>query len=222
MLISHSHKFIFIKTKKTGGSTIENVIVNNFFDPSIDVCTGSMIDGTPRSNIGPKKPNEPDGHKPWFMVKDYVTPEQWTNYHKFTIERNPWDKVVSEFFWRTSGGKDPNLTPHDNDDDNFRHYVLNMFGIYHPAPIDWPLYASGNRLVVDEVIEYKCLADQFVSMCNDKLDIPATKEMVTGTRMKSGHRKKHYTEMYKDQHLIDKVASVYSNEIKFFNYMFGE
>lgn len=222
MLISHSHKFIFIKTKKTGGSTIENVIVNNFFDPDIDVCTGSMIDGTPRSNIGPKKPNEPDGHKPWYMVKDYVTPQQWTNYHKFTIERNPWDKVVSEFFWRTAAGKDPAITPHDNDVDNFEHYIYNILGIYYPAPIDWPLYASGDQLVVDEVIEYKGLADQFVSMCNNKLDIPATKEMVTGTRMKSGYRKKHYTEMYKDQRLIDKVASVYSNEIKFFNYMFGE
>ena len=222
MLISHSHKFIFIKTKKTGGSTIENVIVNNFFDPSIDICTGSKIDGTPRSNIGPKKPNEPDGHKPWFMVKDYVEPHQWTNYHKFTIERNPWDKVVSEFFWRTADGKDPNLTPYDNDVDNFEFYIDKVFGIYHPAPVDWQLYASGGRLVVDEVIEYQGLADQFVSMCNNKLDIPATKEMVTGTRMKSGHRKKHYTEMYKDQRLIDKVASVYSNEIKFFNYMFGE
>lgn len=222
MLISHSHKFIFIKTKKTGGSTIENVIVNNFFDPSIDVCTGSRIDGTPRINIGPKKPNEPDGHKPWFMVKNYVEPHQWTNYHKFTIERNPWDKVVSEFFWRTADGKDPNLTPHDNDVDNFEFYIDKVFGIYHPAPVDWQLYAHGDRLVVDEVIEYQGLADQFVSMCNDKLDIPATKEMVTGTRMKSGHRKKHYTEMYKDQRLIDKVASVYSNEIKFFNYIFGE
>jgi hypothetical protein len=59
-------------------------------------------------------------------------------------------------------------------------------------------------------------------MCNDKLGIQATKEMVTGTRMKSGHRKKHYTEMYKDQRLIDKVADAYSNEIKHFNYIFGE
>ncbi len=46
--------------------------------------------------------------------------------------------------------------------------------------------------------------------------------MVTGTRKKSGFRKKHYTEMYTDQRLIDKVASVYSNEIKFFNYVYGE
>ena len=222
MLISHSHKFIFIKTKKTAGSTIENLIVNNFFDPSTDICTGSKIDGTPRSNIGPKKPNEPDGHKPWFMVKDYVTPQQWTNYYKFTIERNPWEKVVSEFFWRTAPGKDPSLLPYDNDVDNFEFYLDGVFGIYHPAPVDWPLYASGSRLVVDEVIEYKCLADQFVSMCNNKLDIPATKEMVTGTRMKSGYNKSHYTEMYKNQRLIDIVATVYSNEIKFFNYIFGE
>lgn len=222
MLISHSHKFIFIKTKKTAGSTIENLIVNNFFDPSIDICTGSKIDGTPRSNIGPKKPNEPDGHKPWSMVKDYVTPEQWTNYHKFTIERNPWDKIVSEFYWRTADGKDPTITPFDSDVDNFEFYIDKVFGIRHPAPIDWHLYASGRQLVVDEVIEYKCLADQFVRMCEDKLNLVATKEMVTGTRMKSGHRKKHYTELYKSQHVIDKVAAAYASEINHFNYIFGE
>jgi len=222
MLISHSHKFIFIKTKKTAGSTIENLIVNNFFDPSTDICTGSKIDGTPRSNIGPKKPNEPDGHKPWFMVKDYVTPEQWTNYHKFTIERNPWDKIVSEFYWRTADGKDSTITPFDSDADNFEFYIDKVFGIRHPAPIDWQLYASGRQLVVDEVIEYKCLADQFVRMCEDKLNLVATKEMVTGTRMKSGHRKKHYTELYKNQHVIDKVAVAYASEINYFNYIFGE
>ena len=222
MLISHSHKFIFIKTKKTGGSTIENVIVNNFFDRTVDVCTGSKIDGTPRVNIGAKKPGEPDGHKPWNIVQNYVTPVQWTNYHKFTIERNPWEKVVSEFYWRIADGKDPSLTPYDDDVDNFEFYMNKAFGIRYPAPIDWHLYASGSNVVVDEVIEYKGLADQFITMCNDKLGIQATKEMVTGTRMKSGHRKKHYTEMYKDQRLIDKVADAYSNEIKHFNYIFGE
>lgn len=222
MLISHKHKFIFIKTKKTAGSTIENMIVNNFFDPSVDICTGSKIDGTPRVNIGAKKPGEPDGHKPWDLVKNYVTPVEWTNYYKFTVERNPWDKVVSEFYWRTANDKQSDLTPYDNDVDNFKHYMDNGFGTRFVAPIDWHLYASKGTVMVDEIVEYKGLADQLVSMFNDKLNLPLTKEMVTGTRMKSGHRKKHYTELYKEQRLIDKVAAAYSHEIKYFNYMFGE
>jgi len=222
MLISHKHKFIFIKTKKTAGSTIENMIVNNFFDPSIDICTGSNIDGTPRVNIGAKKPGEPDGHKPWDLVKNYVTPVQWTNYYKFTVERNPWEKVVSEFYWRIANDKQSGMTPYDNDVDNFKYYMDKGFGTRFVAPVDWNLYAAGNQVVVDQVVQYSNLADGLVSMFNDKLDVPLTKEMVTGTRMKSGHRKKHYTEMYKDQSVIDKVAQAYSREIKYFSYMFGE
>ena len=39
MIISHEHKFIFIKTAKTGGSTIENILGNHLGDK--DVASGS-------------------------------------------------------------------------------------------------------------------------------------------------------------------------------------
>lgn len=222
MLISHSHKFIFIKTKKTAGSTIESLIVENFFDPSKDICTGSKIDGTPRINIGAKVPGEPDGHKPWNLVKKYVTPVEWTNYFKFTVERNPWDKLVSEFFWRAADNKSPDLLRCGNDLDNFRYFINDGLTYRYVPPVDWDLYAAGNKPVVDEVVQFNHLPQQLVSMFNSKLDLPLTEEMVVGTRKKSGFRKKHYTEMYTNQQLIDRVSSLYSREINYFNYIFGE
>lgn len=220
MLISHSHKFIFIKTKKTAGSTLESLVVDNFFDHSQDVCTGSKIDDTPRVNIGPKQPNQPDGHRPWQMVKQLVTEQQWNEYYKFTIERNPWEKVVSEFYWKKD--REPQISQFEDDLLNFQFFVDNTLGKWYAAPQDWHLYASDDQLMVDEVVQFKGLSDNLVEMFNDKLNLPLTKQLVEGTRKKSGYRKKPYTEMYNDQRLIDKVASLYTKEIKQFGYEFGE
>lgn len=219
MLISHSHKFIFIKTKKTAGSTIESVIVDNAFDPSVDLCTGSKIDGTARHNVPPKKPNEPDGHKPWFMVKQYVTDEQWQQYHKFTVERNPWDKVVSEFYWKQSSDK--RLQHSDDDRDNFETFLSLVSRHLYIPPLDWSLYGDQHGLQVDQVIQYNTLAPDLASMF-DQLSVDIDQHTILGTRKKSGFRKKHYSELYRNSKVIDTIASWYKQEIQFFGYRFGE
>lgn len=224
MLISHSHKFIFVKTKKTAGSTIESIIVDNCFNYQTDICTGSDIDGTPRVNYDGQKKVSGEargGHKAWHHIQNYVTPVEWSNYYKFTVERNPWDKVVSEFYWRLANS--PDVFNYDNDKDNFKFYLNHKLGEKgYRAPVDWNLYAKDNKVVVDEVIEYSALADQLCNMFNDKLGIDLSKDTVLNTRKKSGYRKLHYTELYTSQSLIDIVSSLYSREIKHFSYIFGE
>ena len=214
MLVSHSNKFIFVKTKKTAGSTVESIIADNFFDPMVDVCTGSKIDGTPRVNIGPKLPNQPDGHRPWHMIRDFVGDQVWNEYHKFTVERNPWEKVVSEFYWKSS--REPKMNHHYSDIANFKYFVDNYLGSWYAAPQDWSLYADKDELKVDQVIQYSELSSSLCRMFNQTLGVPLTEDMITGTRKKSGYRKKHYTELYKDQSVIDKVAVMFKKEIQYF------
>ena len=218
MLISHSRKFIYIKTKKTAGSSIESIIVNNFFDHSQDICTGSKIDDTPRVNIGPKLPNQPDGHRPWEMVKELVGCDVWNEYTKFTVERNPWDKVVSEFYWKTE--REPQLKVSDDDKNNFEYFVDNCLGKWFAAPQDWKLYAYQDKIMVDEVLQYNNLANELVTLFN-QLGMELTHDMVTGTNKKSGFRKKHYTSLYNDR-LIDIVGNGFRNEINHFGYKFGD
>lgn len=219
MLICNKHKFIFVKTKKTAGSTVEKVLVDHVCDHSIDVCTGSKIDDTPRLNIGPKLPNQPDGHRPWYMIKQMVGDQVWNDYTTFTVERNPWAKVVSEFYWKTE--REPHLKVYSNDEDNFKHFVHNVLGSWYALPQDWQLYADNDQLMVDHVIQYNHLAEQMVSLM-DTVGVTITTDMITGTRMKSGYRKKHYSELYSSQDLIDKVAGLFHREINHFQYKFGD
>ena len=204
MLVSHSHKFIFLKTKKTGGSTIEKIVFNNFFDPRIDICTGSRTDGVPKVNI-----KSGSGHIGWANIKSHVTDDQWKSYYKFTIERNPWDKVVSQYYWKTKNKPQDFsdwLTPSNN---NFKTLS------------DWNRYAKSTP-VVDQVINYNNFKSEVLSLFNNVFNLDLTEQIIDNTRTKSGYRKKHYTELYQNEDQIKMVSKRFSREIDYFDYKYGD
>jgi hypothetical protein len=204
MLVSHSHKFIFIKTKKTGGSSVEKIIVDNFFDPSIDVCTGSKTDGVPMHNI-----DHASGHIGWREIKSYVTDKQWNSYYKFTIERNPWDKVVSQYYWKTK-----------NKPQDFSEW-LSPNNRKLTTLSDWSRYSDGTKPVTDLVIEYSKLHTTLIKLFNEELDLELTQELLDNTKTKTGFKKKHYTELYQTQKQIDLVNKYFKNEINYYHYQYG-
>lgn len=219
MLISHTHKFIFLKTKKTGGSTIESTIVNNFFDDSIDICTGSVFDGTPRVNIGSKKNDEPDGHKAWHHIKKYVTEEQWNTYLKFTVERNPYSKVVSDFYWKQVNPLfKEKLTESEEDTENFVAYMENVFEQY--APHGWPLYTHNDELMVDVVLHTETLKADIIQLFRDKFGLTLAAEMLHENRKKSGFRKLSHDELIVRNKDRKTIYDTFVKELKYFNYDF--
>ena len=190
------------------------MIFNNFFDPFKDVCTGSAGDNTPRVNVPARIGNEPDGHRPWNLIKKLVTDDQWNTYHKFTAERNPWDKIASDFYWKQHRGMFADDVP---DVTNFRRYI----DILPDPPCDWHLYTSNDVPVVDTIIRYETFQDDLLNLFNNVLNLPLTDAIITGTRKKSGLRKKHYSELFRRQSDIDKVSNMFAKEINYFGYQYG-
>jgi hypothetical protein len=82
MLVSHEHKFIFIKTHKTAGSSIESWLM--------PYCREHGIIDTRRYN----------SHWPARAIKAKLGPVVWKDYTKICPIRNPWDQMVSLYFWR--------------------------------------------------------------------------------------------------------------------------
>ena len=183
MIISHKYRFIFIKTHKTAGSSIEMALA--------PLCDQGDIVTTMESNIHTNVPRNFHGeslvercyarsryfrklidrnskllahwyyeHMPAWRVRELIGEDVWNSYYKFCFERNPWDKVVSYYLWKKFGQQ--RAVP------GFDEYVTQKT---HRLPHDGNLYLDGDRLMVDEVFQFSDLRTDFQRFC-DHLGIP--------------------------------------------------
>ena len=228
MIISHSHRFIFIKSLKTAGTSIEAGLSN--FCSGNDVVTPLGDYEFNRDESGAwvhKSMNEGNyrQHDDALTIRDSLSPEVWSGYFKFSITRNPWDRALSNFFWEKR--QDSSLTPPKRvyhnlgvpyDDftpvkKKFIEYIKSRTLENNDA-----FYVIDDQLCVDFVIRYEHLDDDCREVCSrtglQTFHIP---------RLKSGIRKnkRHYTEYFDDE-TRDIVANLHRNDIRLFNYTFSQ
>ena len=97
MIISPKYKFIFIKTQKTAGSSIEKILLDKISNDK-----NLIFGGMPPENMPPINLDKNFEHSAVHVGKEIIEkhyPNEWKTYFKFTIERNSWDKVVSLYHW---------------------------------------------------------------------------------------------------------------------------
>jgi hypothetical protein len=200
MIISNKHKFIFIKTKKTAGSSVEKFLWDHL-DKTNDICTGSIFDGTER--IGPFIKNGNHISASWVM-NHY--PNEWKNYFKFTIVRNPWDTMVSFYYWYKNARNA--IIARGNFEDFLNCVDLKQYN-------DWHRYTFNDKIIVDKVLLYENLHEEFTD-----IPVPYNDELLK-VFVKSGYREiKDYRELYNDV-TKKKVEIAFSNMIEQFNYKFS-
>lgn len=203
MIISYEHNFCFVKTRKTAGSTLEKLVLP-YLREDLDICTGSPRDDTPRLNT-----NNTNGHLRFNNLL-----ESWNlNPNKlfsFSIERNPWDKVVSAYYWHKK------IKPGQFENMEFDTYVENRHGL---LPTDWYLYYPSEKLKVRKVYKYEERYDMYADL-NNRFGFKITKDQVNLTRLKSDVRKnKEYKNMYNSTSK-KVIAKIFEKEIETFKYTY--
>lgn len=202
MIISHSKKFIYIKTERAATTSTEKLLET--------VCTDEDIIGW---RGPPPKPDDVEyyNHMTAAQIKQKVTPEQWDTYYKFGNIRNPWDRIVSVYFFRKDVlSNNPNNPTDWGNNESFEEFVLNRrlprsFSTFFDEFNDIDFYIRTENIQEDIMMVSNEL--------NLNLDINLLPPPSEGTRDVD------YTSYYNDT-TKDFVAHKYRKDIAKFAYTF--
>lgn len=149
------------------------------------------------------------GHSPAWLGRQLIGRERWAELFTFTIERNPWDRLVSQYFFNPHGLDLPDFSTwlHAIRPDKLSHLHL-----YHE---------DGEGLLVDHVMQYGRGVQQEVAEVLGRLGVTPDRVAVL-PRAKGGYRptaSRDYRTMYTDEDAAY-VAEGCAREIALFGYSF--
>lgn len=177
MIISHARRFIFIKTVKTGGTSLE-MALSKYCAPG-DVLTPLIpeeeqqrqaVSGTgarnylvPLSEYGLKKrlkrrllgkrEHRFSEHTPGWLARQRLGEDVWNGYFKFTLVRDPFDRCVSRYFYTKKYFDETGA------EEVWDRRSFDQFLRYHPELINenWPMYTTKDEPIIDFAARYEHL-----------------------------------------------------------------
>ncbi|WP_158971873.1 sulfotransferase family protein [Chachezhania sediminis] len=173
MLVSHTHRFIYFKTVKTAGTSVEMALQRYCLPPDMAEDTVQALKEaameTETGIVGKRGPSRP-GVDHWFnhmpaqrIRRQLDDPAIWNGYLKFCNIRNPWDKVVSWFHFRHPQAK---TLSHAETVASFRAWLPGTDEVGR----DFHIYSIDGKPVADDYIRYDRLEEDFTRICG-KLDL---------------------------------------------------
>lgn len=228
MILSHKHKFIFIKTYKTASTSIE-IALSQFLGERDVITTIDPQDEGTRAELGFRGPQNYEislarytlrnwgerllhgkravyyNHMPAREIRAYARPRVWRTYYRFCFERNPWDKAVSLYYWKTQ-----HMRP--------RPSMLSFLRSADSSELSSRnLYTIGGRLAVDCVGRYETLEADLRDI-SLTLGLPADLQLpLTKSDTRKDRRPYQAIMSCAAQEL---VAQVCAGEISLFGYTF--
>lgn len=205
MIVSHRHRLIFLKTRKTAGTSVE-IALSRICGPD-DIVTplrdedeelrASVGGRAPQNTASPPLPVKPYNHMPARGVRRVVGREVWRRYHRVAIERNPWDLVVSQYYWRY---RDEEAPPFDE--------WVRLPVVEKLADKNAQIYRLQGRIAVDRMMRYESLDADLAALWAEQglpgaPDLPYAK---AHSRKERGYRE-HYTDETRDL-VAQRFASV--------------
>jgi hypothetical protein len=202
MIISHQHKFIFIKTVKTAGTSIE-IFLSQHCGPQ-DIVTPIIPHVEPhfaRNHTGYFN------HMPAHAIRSQIGLDIWDSYFKFCVERNPWEKTLSYYHMKKSR-EDNGLT-------------LDRYLSGKEFPINFQKYTepgNPNKIIVNRVLRYEQLIEHLGQVFQER-GVPFQGSL--GVNAKSEYRtdRRPYQDVYTPEQ-AKLIGNIFSHEILLHGYEF--
>lgn len=245
MIISHKYKFIFLKTQKVGGTSLE-IALSRFLGEDDIICPIANVDERLRQHLGYRGPQNyqvtlprfvadvasfsaqgaryikvalQHGHRPAMfynhmsarLTKSIVGDAIWNDYFKFTVERNPFDKGVSYYYYRKGEA--------GADAISFRAFVLaGKAGNVS----DFDLYSIDGIPAMDRFVLYENLSDGLDEI-GSRLKLPERLSRILETIRSKGSLRPQvpFLSLY-DEKMRGIIEVQFAREMRYFGFRFPE
>lgn len=208
---------VYFRSDKKDKYSLRDIKRTGILFLHIPKCAGVSVNNTLYRSLGA-------GHKSLDKVFIGLGPIEFGNVFKFTIVRNPWDRLVSAYFFLRNGGfgdRDRQFY-HQNlaEFENFEEFVLNWLT---PENIKrWNhfrlqsdfLSTSNKEVDIDYLCFLESVDEDFQAIYDAKYWIDF-KGLVRENRSKHDDYRSYYTEETKNV-----VGKVYQKDIELFGYDF--
>lgn len=225
MIISHKYRFIFVKTRKTAGTSMEVFLSGHCGDDDVVTRIVPHVDPhRPRNHQGFFNPfpemaygskrtaltelfarRRYYNHIPAPKLRARMPRDIWDGYFKFCVERNPWDKSLSQYHMQ-------------------KHRFAFTFDEYlergdlcHNLPAYRDPENPG-KLLVDRVLRYENLMDELGDVFGT-LGVPFEGSLHVNAKADYRKDRRPYREVYTDEQR-EIVARKFADEIALIGYEF--
>ena len=216
MLVSHNNHFIYLKTRKTAGTSILAYLEPCCSSEGETIPKRSPMRQAIESEAGIIGFYQPSANQPWWNhmpasdVKARLGPI-WESYTKVCCIRNPFDKVFSFFWWAH-----PSFASDKPDDAmikaKFRAWLLASGDL----AMDRDMHTIDGLPCIDAYIRYETLLADLESFCRT-VGIAYDPERLARHKGQIRPVGLSFRGFY-DQETADRVISAYDKEFDWFSY----
>lgn len=222
-MISHKHKCIFIHIPKTGGTSIEHII---WPDPEDKTPENLWCNRKQAIKLN-KYHNEGLQHLFAKDVKKEVGENIFNSYYKFSFVRNPWDRLVSEYYYHKKITAknlfkksknlfhfiDPFFNTELKDFESFVNSLTQFDSIHLKNQVNFITNNQG-KIILDNIYRFEEFSRNINKVLSE-LKINLYSPIPHLKKTNRGHYKGYYTEKTKNL-----IGDIYKDDIETFNYSF--
>ncbi|WP_112321899.1 sulfotransferase family 2 domain-containing protein [Oceanibium sediminis] len=170
VLVSHSHEFLFIKTGKTAGTSVEMYLEPFCRPPGARITERTRQHKSRYGIVGARMTGHGNALTralfPWRNhmsaadIRARLGKRRWDRYARITTIRNPFDKALSQYLWKTRSPTPQ--TPEELAD--FRAAFLEHLASYRGLADHDTLHIDGSYAAT-MTIRYEYLQDDLAKVC---------------------------------------------------------
>jgi hypothetical protein len=221
VIVNHKYKFIFIKSFKTAGTSLE-IALSKFcgdkdvitkIEPDDEIIRKKLKYTGPQNNTGMKI------HMTASEIKSKIKSEIFKNYFKFVVVRNPFDQIISAFYWHNESKKNEKkfffLKKKSIDFDKFFERKAR-----HIFEDEINRYSENGEILIDKFISYENLKNDLSSL-SDLINLPENLyEVFKNIKAKSNIKPSKDKRIKLNKNHIMKIYKYADKIIKLHNYKY--